>query len=116
MTAEYGYNLYGNLTEENLYNPMGRLEKKALMVYDLNGRLSALIEYADKSVMIKTIQYKYDIQNNITDEIWYDKDNNVLDHYTNKYTYDKNKNWTKKMAYRNEVPVIITERELTYFK
>jgi hypothetical protein len=56
------------------------------------------------------------VQNNVSDEIWYDKDNNVLDHYTNKYTYDKNKNWTKKMAYRNEVPVTITERELTYFK
>ena len=86
------------------------------MIYDVNARVSTLVEYAGVDLMVKTVQYKYDAQNNITDEIWYDKDNNILDHYTNKYSYDKKKNWTKKMAYRNQVPFSITERELTYFK
>ena len=116
MKAAYTYNLYNNLTEENLYSASGKLEKKSLMVYDLSNRLSALVEYSDSSVVVKTIQYKYDEQNNIADEIWYDKENNILDHYTNKYTYDKKKNWIKKTTYRNAVAVTIAERELTYFK
>jgi hypothetical protein len=62
------------------------------------------------------VQYKYDLQNNISDEIWYDKENNILDHYTNKYSYDKKKNWTRKTTCRNEVPVTIAEREISYYK
>lgn len=116
VKAVYVYNLFGNMIEENLYDADGNLEKKSLMIYDANNRVSTLVEYAGNYLMVKTVQFKYDVQGNITDEMWYDKDNNVLDHYSNKYTYDKKKNWTKKMAYRNEVPVTITERELTYFK
>ncbi|MES2849076.1 MAG: hypothetical protein V4685_08470 [Bacteroidota bacterium] len=116
MKASYSYNLYGNLIEENLYDGDGNLEKKSLMIYEPGNKISALVEYSGNYVMVKTVQYKYDAQNNIIDEVWYDKDNNILDHYTNKYTYDKKKNWIKKTAYRNQVAVTIAEREITYFK
>jgi len=116
MKAAYVYNLFGNLIEENLYGIDGGLEKKALMIYNESNRIAALVEYAGNYDMVKTVKYKYDEQGNTTDEIWYDKENNMLDHYTYKYAYDKKKNWVKKTLLRNEVAVTIAEREITYFK
>lgn len=53
--------------------------------------------------------YKY---NDYTDVIEYKENEDI---YRYDYTYDKKGNWTKIIEYRNTIPILIKERNITYY-
>ena len=114
IQAVYQYDNKGNMTEEKLYKANDSLDKKTIFSYDAKGNQTEIKEY--DSAFTKIINYKYNAQNNIVEEIWLDKNGDQLEQYTYKYDYDKHLNWTKKITYRNGAPVTIMEREFEYFK
>lgn len=58
----------------------------------------------------KSREYKY---NEFNDPISLTED---IDSYTFTYEYDKKKNWTKRITYKDDEPIYIEVREITYFE
>jgi hypothetical protein len=109
------YDAGGNITGEDIYASKDSLEKKSIFTYGENGKLvEQTVFNADGS--FRKFTYRYDVQGNVSEENQLDKDGNVIEQYTSKFEYDRRMNWIKKTMWRNGVPVLITEREIVYFK
>lgn len=134
------YNDNGYLIENNQYQNNGNLNRKSIYKYDKEGNqiekhISAVgggfikysYSYNKKGLVTEEISYDaygnvskkissiYDnFDNLIETTIIYNKDNVVVvNNFV--YQYDKNKNWIKKIIYKNKIPVFIIEREIDYY-
>jgi len=84
--------------------------------YDKNGNNIELIGYDSDGSVEGKITYKYDEQGNPIEGYLYNLDGSLAEEYTSQYEYDEQKNWTKKIEFRNDVPQRITEREYQYYE
>ena len=66
--------------------------------------------FITKIISDDTEEYKY---NKYFDPIEVTKG---IDTYTFSYEYDKKKNWTKRITYKNDDPIFIEIRELSYYE
>ncbi len=129
----------GNITKEIYVEGDSATVRVTAMSYDNNGNLTQSIK-TENDFSIKTT-YKYDGAGNKTEEVQYDvkgniaakiisryddKGNDVEDTYFDKegnqqthavftFTYDKQGNWIRKEQVNNNRPVMITDREITYY-
>jgi hypothetical protein len=112
--------------------------------YDKNEKLNREVVTNSKGNTIKEIScqemyYKYDskdilesimVKNNMSKNIHYDylndengnaisskkwNDNILVESFRFEYDYDKNKNWTKRVMFENDKPIIICLREIEYY-
>lgn len=136
--ASYKY-VDDQLTETNYFDSKGILQYKQLNKY-YEKNLTA-VETSDLALKENTIDlYEYNdekqktsythiLNGTVTDRYTYqyNKNNNLiamnrndgseqnLKEYTYKYNYDKKGNWTKKVAFENNIPISSTERKIQYF-
>lgn len=136
----YVYDELGNIIEENIYNKSNQITKMTYQYdslrhkieekyFNINGSLSVLTKYKydekgfmieenkeyfpDIDILSKKITYKYDLHGNIIEE---NSDGSLGGKWTFKYEYDRHHNWSKQIAFKEEKPMYIIEREISYFE
>lgn len=133
----YKYNEKGNMIEE-YYD--GFFQRKRTFIYDEKGRK---IEMNSKDGLFSKMTYKYDKQENLIEESWYEMDGSLSEKRTYKYDekrnitemiiyipdgnlyierlssytyeYDDKGNWIKKIAFINGTPANLLIREYKYY-
>ena len=119
--TEYDYNFISDSIEVSKKDNYGEI--KYFITYDKNGNLTkdggGIYQYDNLNNLIKQINENFTIR-------WvYDENGNRLEKfYKGTYTeihsifkyieFDKNKNWTKVIEFRNDQPKFITERTIEY--
>ncbi|ANQ49893.1 hypothetical protein MY04_2524 [Flammeovirga sp. MY04] len=83
--------------------------------FDKKGRLIRYREYKNFTTQERDTKYTYNKKNDLIKEITYDSSRSVIEESKYSYEYDKNKNWIKKIMYRDEKPIVIDERKIEYF-
>ena len=90
--VHYKYDSNGNMIEKKSYGKDGNLLEKNTYKYDNND-----------NVIVVGLYESYDLDDIITTTVKYT------------YAYDKNLNWIKKISFKNDNPLSITERVIVYF-
>lgn len=138
----FKYDGRGNLVEENKFNYLGDFSNKMIYKNDKKGNHIKSKYYKSDGSIILHLAFKYDNKNNKLEWISYDSDGNVeyktkykyddlgnvlvenkydsenkhIDDKTYQYEFDSRSNWIKKTEFKNKIPVLITEREINYYK
>lgn len=137
----YKYDDKGNKVEKKKYNLDGILEKKYIFKYDDKGNLLEETFYSEdlekitkydyqyddignkiisKNYLYENFSYKvvdiYDNKGNEIEAIFYDEYEVITSHYTYEYEFDEQKNWIKKIEFKNQTPTYLLEREIVYFE
>lgn len=104
----------GNEKGEWIYDADSILRSQWSYGYDTQGNQTEVNEHGIWGVRKK--EYQYDDKGNITREVIYTPEGSVEYTYTYeyRYTFDKKKNWIKKVIYANDSPLEIVEREIEY--
>ncbi|MBP5328229.1 MAG: hypothetical protein J6Y98_10030 [Bacteroidales bacterium] len=100
--------------------------KKNVVKFE-NGRPSMLISYDSVGNETGTTRYNnHGFETSYDGKVSIEYDYNEyfdpisktedIDKYTFSYEYDKKKNWTKRITYKDGEPIYIEEREITYFE
>ncbi len=132
------YDMHGNMTEEDNYGTEGTeytSPKKKIYTYNSQNKKATEEIYNDKGKMWLKRSYEYDAKGNMVKETkWvkeYEKENTSASTYeydTNgnctgsngkpeaKFEYDAQGNWIKCTSLQNGKPVLVTERQIEYFK
>jgi hypothetical protein len=103
------YDPNGNMIESSNYKPDGSLIFTNTSKYDSDGNK---VEYISRT--FRTIT-KYDLNGNKIENITYYNDGSK-EIVTNKYTFDKQGNWVKRIQLTNDVPKYWTERTIVYYQ
>jgi uncharacterized protein RhaS with RHS repeats len=85
--------------------------------YDNENNLVEEKRYNADGTLYATITYRYDGRKNRTERKYYDKydgANGIMSAF--KYEYDEVGNWIRCVEYNDGVPVLLIEREYTYYK
>lgn len=124
----YKYDRKRNIVEQN-----GDFKKKFTYEYDEKGNKTKEIICDFDGGLICTITYVFDEKGNRTEKNVYDSNGNLEFRYTYKddvkekelsdtknkyvytYKYDQKGSWIEKIEYENDIPKIITEREIEYY-
>ena len=61
------------------------------------------------------IVYRYDSNQNETDEIIYKSENEIEKHRRYEYSFDETGNWVSKILFENNIPVVIYKRIIEYY-
>lgn len=115
----YGYDIHttdslGNILETNNFSNDGVINNKIINKYNKKGLLIEKNVFNHNVLQEKTT-YKYNENDNISEEILINKYENTTIVKTYKYTYDYNKNWITYTEYENGIPKSIVEREIIYY-
>ncbi len=107
-----------------IYNDLGKIVKQEYLsrygtrnhtdnFYDNEGNLIRSVEYDMYGMINKETLKKYNEDGLIIEEIVH----RPKDFYRNKetYEYDSSRNWIQKIEFKNEIPQIITKREIIYY-
>ncbi|MCK9414889.1 MAG: hypothetical protein M0Q53_21525 [Prolixibacteraceae bacterium] len=84
--------------------------------YDDQGNRIEVNEYNSDGSIYGRCTYKYNEKGNRIEENEYDTDDSLSSKYTYKYEYDTYGNWVKRIAFEDEIPRYILEREYEYYK
>jgi len=90
------------------YNSSGKLIEKE---HD-NAEQVEIIGGSQNNTPIYKETYAYDDYLNIIMKHYQSSRTNEINRY--EYTFDKNNNWIKRISFRNDEPILITEREIIY--
>jgi len=108
----YKYDDNRNKIEDHIYKADGSLGSKNIYKYDDNG-FQVYKKYGFNST-IKTD--KYDDRGNKIETIYYWGDDKKGSKNTYKYDNDNRGNWINQVTYFDDLPFLITEREIEYYK
>jgi hypothetical protein len=115
--AMFAYDDSNNLIEEKIYSyGSDTLFRKTAYRYNSRGQQVAMLEFVKDSITALQTVYTYTEDGAVKTEQKFDASNNPQDLYSFVYIYDAQKNWIRKTSFRNGIPVLITERELEYYK
>ena len=105
----------GNTVDEKQYSSEGKLVYRFTSTYDVFGNLTEGKSYKKNGKMLYKYTYKCDSNNNLIEQNEFLPNGSFV--LKNSYTYffDKKGNWIKRITYVNDVPKIITERNIEYF-
>lgn len=143
---EYNYDDKGMMKETNIYDSIGKFIRKVKYEYDINGRVIEDYKYNSDGILEEKMVFDYFDLKNKTESIYnfnndliikndyeYDDDKKLIKQeyniyglygkdirtlYTYMYTkFDKDGNWIERIQYNEEnVPTMITERKIEYYK
>ena len=111
---EYSKNTETVRSGKSYFTTSYESERPAMRVYyDSTGAERRIIKYNKNGFVIscngdESEEYKY---NEYNDPVLKSED---IDSYTFEYEYDKKKNWTKRITYKDDVPMYVEVREITY--
>ncbi|WP_109434530.1 hypothetical protein [Aquimarina sp. AU119] len=130
-----------NVFEKKIYNLANQLESVQTCTYDSNG--NNFIDEHRNGVGEVDLRVHYTYENNKlheTNEYWFNKsktthykmtynehgdqieshmyysDATPTEYNSTTYEYDNNNNWIKKIVYKNEIPMLVCEREIAYYE
>ena len=73
------------------------------------------IKYGNEHQITSKFTYKYDEFNNLLEYNYQSFDENKSEKTSYNYEYDKYNNWTKRTRFINDIPKLITLREIAYY-
>lgn len=115
-TSTMKYDEEGNLLEDTFFQLDGSSEGTTTYEYDEEGNLLEKITCNSDGSIERKITYDYDEEGNeiemITRPAW---DGSFQYKTTSEYEYDKEKNWTRKISFTNDVAKAIIERDFEYY-
>lgn len=115
--VEYSYDKNNNLKEKNTINEKGVNSRTVTYTYDDKDNLIEKNFYELDDNLITKWNYEYDKQKNIISEKITNYERKTIKKWYFKYTFDKYKNWTKKIEYNTEnKPIFLVERNIKYSK
>lgn len=116
----YKYDTDGNMISRYNYGSDNRLFSKSIYNYDNDGRIIEENNLSTDDRVFYSIKNKYDNDGNLMETTFKngsDESNASIKH-TERFTYDsfdENENWIKKLTYKENIPVEITERDIEYY-
>jgi hypothetical protein len=108
---EYKYDSLGNESEMIL---LDKDYKPYYHIYYTYDSLKRKVEVKVKE-SLKIERYKYDNNNNLIQKSFYDLKQDTSIIYTNKYKYNKNRDWIYQIRFYRNTPRVILEREINYY-
>jgi hypothetical protein len=114
-SEKYAYDAKGNITKFIQFEKYANSETEELRTYDANSNLISAVSTVKDKVNYKEL-YAYDKNNNVVSIMVTNGDGQVLDNRNYAYTYDGNKNWTKKVVHIMGQPAFVVERNIKYYK
>lgn len=115
---KYYYDNNNKIIKRELYgsgNP-NKIALTWLNRWDSNGNLIEQIESSDYGIN-ERIVVNYNSNNDVTNEEVYNYKGVMVENTSREYLeYDVNKNWVKRIFYRNDTPLVIEERDIKYHK
>jgi hypothetical protein len=114
----YKYDSSGFKVEENSsFSANNSANQKLLFTYDSRGNEIKSVAMKDDKKSNYSFTYGYNDSDNVVSENFYDANGNMLTWSSYKYLeYDKAGNWIKRIKFKNDEPVEITEREIEYYQ
>ncbi|MDO4881232.1 MAG: hypothetical protein Q3983_08125 [Capnocytophaga sp.] len=102
-------------TEEYHYDSDGKLQSSYISFYDENKQIVKEIHISEAEKINLIYEYKYNDKGNISEKRQIDTLGNVIATHLFSYIYDKNMNWIQQVESINNIPIILTEREIEMF-
>lgn len=109
------YDLFGNEIEHLYVDAYGVISSKSVSRYDEKNNVIESIEYGNEHQIVSKFIYKYDDFNNLLEYNHQSFDENKSEKTSYNYEYDKYNNWTKRTRFINDIPKLITLREIEYY-
>lgn len=108
------------------YDSKGKINKKIMNSYILKWIVKTKINYKNGNEVEKIYSeneddlfrmenLKYDENGNELEVKYFDKNGELTKIETSDYEFDSKDNWTKRINYKNSVPIEIIEREIKYY-
>ena len=109
------FNSKANITEEYHYSSDGILQNNNTFFY--NDKKQIVIEiYISEEGKTKIIyEYKYNEKGFISEKKQWDHSGNLISTHLYSYIYDENNNWIQQIETVDNVPIILTEREIEMY-
>ena len=111
----YVYDEEGNKVEEIAYNLDGTIKRKYTYEYDEEGNKIEEIFYTSDGTIGYNYSHKYDENGNKVKDISYNSDGSINWKKTYEYEYDREKNWTSKITFKDDVATEIEESKFEYY-
>jgi len=116
VKTTYKYDDKGNITEDGMYDSFGKSLGENQYKYDDKGNK---IEWNYKNSLYGGLKgkvtLKYDDKGNLIEENNFKSFGLSKKNTTDKYEYDENNNWIKRVGYIKKKPVGIIERTIEYY-
>ena len=107
----------GNRTDESLKTTDGELLKRDVKIFDEKSRMIELTNYDKDNVPYQKSICRYDERGNEAEFVIYNAENNeIIATYKYSYVYDEIGNWIEQISVVNEVPYIVTVRDIEYYR
>lgn len=116
QTKKFTYNVWGTITTEETYQGADKTLKDIVSKHtDKNGNIM-MVEYkkADNNSLGKIIMW-YSSAGILIEKHFYNK-NTIYKKISFKYKFDTANNWITRIKYVDNVPVLLTERTIVYYK
>jgi hypothetical protein len=111
----YSYNELGNVVKVGYFNAERKERNEWRSKYDRSGRKVEEVYYKTLGVMDTKWVYRYNDKGDLIQLDQYNAKNERINRVIYSYVYDSHSNWTKKTAYENDKPGLLTERRIDYF-
>lgn len=111
----YSMDSLGNIIKNLQFDRYNTLIQTIKFEYNSNGKMVKEERIYENEDNIMTITYVYDEQGNKIEEHKTNTDGNLDIKISWEFTYDEKNNWIERIEFINDVPLLITEREIQYF-
>ena len=118
LKNKYYYDNNNKIIKRELYGESNPNEIALTWVkrWDSNGNLIEKIESSDYGINERIVN-NYNSNNDIINQKIYNYKGVMVENTSLEYLeYDVNKNWVKRIFYRNDYPLVIVERDIKYHK
>jgi hypothetical protein len=116
LRYKYKYDDNCNLLQLDQMNEDLSVEKKYIFQYNDKHNLTECKVYNGSSLLLKQVKYGYDKNNNEIGYTIYDTKKKVAYNFNFTYhEYDTIGNWQKRVKYKNNKLVAVTQRHIKYF-
>lgn len=109
------FDIFGNVIEYLSVGSYGSIDTKEISRYDENNNEIESVRYNKENLMDRKISSRYDEFNNLLEYNLQYFDGNTSEKTSYLYEYDKYNNWTKRTRFINDIPKLITLREIAYY-
>ncbi|MFD2512572.1 hypothetical protein ACFSRY_01725 [Pontibacter locisalis] len=111
----YTYNEEENTVAERTFYEDSTFNFRTIYRFDKKNNLVGLETYDSEGTLQDSTIYTYDKMGNEVQARTYSPQGKRINQTTNKYEYDRKKNWIRKIEYEDGEAKYIVEREIEYF-
>jgi hypothetical protein len=111
----YTYDKKGNRVEWIIHSEWDGLERRYTYEYGKGGHIIGIKAYGENGEIKYWVKYELNKRGHMITEFSLDDEGEISRSRTFTYTYDKKKNWTSKVLYKEGKPTYIFERTIKYY-